>query len=165
VLSMKQANVPALSRVIDIAEAQDYFEHEGHRTTISQRSLQVHSDPFLGYTTLKGVGYVVDELSPYESDLVWDDINEPEDMEGLLRDLGRATAKIHCASDADSDESLVRFQTEYAIADALEGREGEFVADLVDFCIAYAGRVRKDHALFVDAFREGRIGGVTATRI
>jgi hypothetical protein len=25
--------------------------------------------------------------------------------------------------------------------------------------------VRKDHALFVDAFREGRIGGVTATRI
>ena len=165
VLSMKQANVPALSRVIDIAEAQEYFEHEGHRTTISQRSLQVHSDPFLGYTTLKGVGYVVDELSPYEADLVWDDINEPEDMEALLRDLGRATAKIHCASDADSDESLVRFQTEYAIADALKDREDEFVADLVDFGIDYAGRVRKDHALFVDAFREGRIGGVTATRI
>ncbi len=165
VLSMKQANVPALSRVIDIAEAQEYFEHEGHRTTISQRSLQVHADPFLGYTTLKGVGYVVDELSPYEADLVWEDVNEPEEMEVLLCDLGRATAKIHCASDADSDESLVRFQTEYAIADALKEREDEFVAELVDFGVDYADRVRKDHALFVDAFREGRIGGVTATRI
>ena len=81
VLSMKQANVPALSRVIDIAEAQEYFEHEGHRTTISQRSLQVHSDPFLGYTTLRGSATSVDELSPYETDLVWDDINEPEEME------------------------------------------------------------------------------------
>ena len=165
VISMKQANVPALSRVIDIADAQAYFEHEGHRTTISQRALQVHSDPFLGYTTLKGVGYVVGELSPYEADLVWDDINEPEEMQVLLADLGRATAKIHCASDADSDESLVRFQTEYAIVDALKDREDEFVADLVDFGITYAARVRKDHALFVDAFREGRIGGVKATRI
>jgi uncharacterized protein (DUF2252 family) len=125
----------------------------------------VHSDPFLGYTTLKGTGYVVDELSPYEADLVWDDINEPEQMEVLLGDLGRATAKIHCASDADSDESLVRFQTEYAIARVVEDREDEFVADLVDFGVAYADRVRKDHALFVDAFREGRIGGVAATRV
>src|SRR3954452_21954183 len=86
-------------------------------------------------------------------------------MEGLLRDLGRATAKIHCASDADSDESLVRFQTEYAIADALKEREEEVVADLVDFCIAYAGRVRKDPALFVDAFGEGHMGGGRAPRI
>ncbi len=39
----------------------------------------------------------------------------------------------------------------------------EFVADLTDFGVEYADRVRSDHALFVDAFREGRIGGVSAT--
>ena len=43
-----------------------YFEHEGHRTVVSQRALQVHTDPLLGYTEVDGVGYVVSEVSPYE---------------------------------------------------------------------------------------------------
>ena len=33
---------------------------------------------------------------------------------------------------------------------------------MTDFGMDYAERVREDHALFVDAFREGRIG-VSAT--
>jgi hypothetical protein len=37
-----------------------------------------------------------------------------------------------------------------------------YEADLTDFAIAYADTVRTDHALFVDAFREGRRGGVTS---
>ncbi len=55
------------------------------------------------------------------------------------------------------------FQTEEAIAAVVEGRRKEFVAELSEFALDYAERVRSDHALFVDAFREGRIGGVTAT--
>ena len=50
VLSMKQANVPAVSRFVDTEEVDDYFDHEGHRTVVSQRALQVHTDPMLGYT-------------------------------------------------------------------------------------------------------------------
>ena len=45
VLSMKQANVPAVSRFVDSSEVDAYFEHEAHRTAVSQRSLQVHTDP------------------------------------------------------------------------------------------------------------------------
>ena len=50
VLSMKQANVPAVSRFVDASEVDAYFEHEGHRTVVSQRALQVHTDPLLGHT-------------------------------------------------------------------------------------------------------------------
>ena len=32
VLSMKQANIPAVSRFVDTSEVDAYFEHEGHRT-------------------------------------------------------------------------------------------------------------------------------------
>ena len=96
-------------------------------------------------------------------DLDWGDITEPDEMAAVVDLLGRATAKIHCASDEDSDQDLVDFQVEEAIAAVVEGRRKEFVEDLTDFGIDYAARVRKDHALFVDAFREGRIGGVTAT--
>jgi uncharacterized protein (DUF2252 family) len=163
VLSMKQANVPAVSRIVDTASVDRYFDHEGHRTVVSQRALQVHTDPLLGYTTVDGVGYVVSEVSPYEFDLDWGEINEPEEMASVVQNLGRATAKVHCASDADSEQDLVTFQTERAICAAVEGRRKQFVADLTDFAMGYALRVREDHALFVEAFREGRIGGVSAT--
>ena len=158
VLSMKQANIPAVSRFVDTAEVDAYFDHEGHRTAVSQRALQVHTDPLLGHTSIDGVGYVVSEVSPYEVDLNWSEINEPEDMRAVVDLLGRATAKIHCASDEDSQQDLVDFQVEEAIAASLVGRRNDFVSWLCDWGIAYAVRVREDHALFVDAFREGRVG-------
>ncbi|MCY7401042.1 MAG: DUF2252 domain-containing protein [Nocardioides sp.] len=158
VLSMKQANIPALSRFVDSAEVDAYFEHEGQRTAVSQRALQVHTDPLLGHTRIGGVGYVVSEVSPYEVDLDWGEINEPADMRAVVELLGRATAKIHCASDEDSQQDLVDFQVEEAIARSLQGRRNEYVAWLCDWGIAYAARVREDHALFVDAFREGQVG-------
>ncbi len=162
VLSMKQANVPALSRFVDSASVERYFEHEGHRTVVSQRALQVHTDPLLGYTDHDGVGYVVSELSPYEVDLDWATLTEPDRILGVVDLLGRATAKIHCASDEDSEQDLVDFQVEDAIAEVLEGRRKELVAWVTDFALGYADRVREDHSLFVAAFREGRIG-VSAT--
>ena len=163
VLSMKQANVPAVSRFVDNSSVDRYFDHEGHRTVVSQRALQVHTDPLLGYTSIDGVGYVVAEVSPYEADLDWSSLTEPDEMNAVVKALGAATAKVHCASDEDSEQDLVTFQTEEAIATVLEGRRKEFVADLTDFAVSYADTVKADHALFVDAFREGRIGGVSAT--
>lgn len=162
VLSMKQANVPALSRFQDSATIEGYFQHEGHRTVVSQRALQVHTDPLLGHTEMAGTGYVVSEISPYEVDLDWEDITEPDDMAAVVELLGRATAKIHCASDEDSDQDLVDFQVEQAIVASLDGRRQEFADHLVEFAVAYAETVRADHALFVDAFRGGQIG-VAAT--
>jgi hypothetical protein len=41
--------------------------------------------------------------------------------------------------------------------------EDGFVADMVSFGVEYAATVRDDHRHFVEAFREGRIPGVTAT--
>ena len=157
-LSMKQANIPAVSRFVDTSEVDDYFEHEGHRTVVSQRALQVHTDPLLGYTTIDGVGYVVSEVSPYEVDLDWSDITEPDDIAAVVDLLGRATAKIHCASDEDSSQDLVDFQVEEAIAKSVEGRRREFTTWVTDFGMAYAEQVREDHAHFVHAFRQGKIG-------
>ncbi|WP_322938432.1 DUF2252 domain-containing protein [Nocardioides bizhenqiangii] len=163
VLSMKQGNHPAASQVVKDKRIRDVFEHDGHRTVVSQRALQAHADPFLGWATIDGTGFVVDELSPYETDLDWSDITEPEEMEPLLEDLGRATAKVHCASDEDSDEELVEFQTEEAILEVIGDQEEKFVEDLVGFAMSYAETVRNDHALFVDAFRAGEIAGLSAT--
>jgi uncharacterized protein (DUF2252 family) len=161
-LSMKQANIPAVSRFVDSEDIEEYFDNEGQRTVVSQRALQVHTDPLLGFTTLDGVGFVVSEVSPYEVDLDWSDLTEPDDIASVVDLLGRATAKIHCASDEDSDQDLVDFQVEEAIAASVERRRKEFTEWLTEWGLAYADRVREDHTIFVEAFREGAIG-VSAT--
>jgi uncharacterized protein (DUF2252 family) len=163
VLTMKQGNVPAAGRIVEDPEVRAYFEHEGHRTVISQRALQQHTDPLLGWTELGDTGYVVGDLSPYEADLDWTDITEPDEIGPVVADLGRATAKVHCIADADSDEDLVAFSTEEAIAGVVAGNEDAFVEDITTFGVEYARRVRGDHALFVDAFREGGFDLVSAT--
>lgn len=163
VLTMKQSNIAAPSRIVDDERVRGYFEDDGHRAVISQRSLQTHTDPFLGYTSIRGVSYVVSELSPYKRDLSWENLTEPEQMGPVLEALGQATAKIHCSTDEDSDHDLVPFRTETAILAAIGRSRDEFIEDIIAFGERYADTVRQDHALFVDAFREGLIRAVPAT--
>ena len=163
VLSLKQGAVAAPSRIVTDPEVRGYFEHEGHRTAVSRRALQSHASQFLGHTEIRGRGFVVAELSPYELDLDWEDLTEPDDIRPVLAQLGRATAKLHCVGDADSDHTLVPFQTEEAIVAMLAGRRQEFVADLVEFAHAYARRTQEDHRHFVDAFRAGAVPGISSS--
>ncbi|HET6260604.1 DUF2252 domain-containing protein [Pseudonocardia sp.] len=163
VLSMKQGNVAAPSRVVTDPAIAAGFRHHGHRTVVSQRALQAHADPLLGWTDLDGVGFVVSEVSPYEADLDWSELTEPSEIAPVVDYLGRATAKVHCVADSDADHSVVPFQTEDAIMGVVAGREDEFVAWVVEFAHEYAAQVRADHALFVEAFRSGAIPGVAST--
>ena len=158
VLSMKQANHPGPEPLRRHHRGRCLLRARGAAPPSSASGEpRVHADPLLGHTSIDGVGYVVAEVSPYEVDLDWSEINEPEDMRSVVDLLGRATAKIHCASDEDGRQDLVDFDVEAAIAQYIEGRRNEFVQWLCDWGIAYAVRVREDHAL-VDAFREGQVG-------
>jgi uncharacterized protein (DUF2252 family) len=158
VLTMKQGNVAGPSRIVDDLRCQDAFLHHGHRTVLSQRALQAHADPWLGWTELQGVGFVVAEYSPYEADLDWSALTEPDEMTEVLQQLGRATAKVHCVSDVDDVETpLVDFQVEDAISAVVRDREDDLVEDLTAFALEYSQRARDDHRLFVDAFRAGKL--------
>jgi uncharacterized protein (DUF2252 family) len=163
VLSMKQGQVASPSRVVKDEQLEDYFEHEGHRTAVSQQALQAHADPWVGWCELDGVGQVIKELSPYEADLDWGGVTEPDEMLPLVDQLGRATAKIHCVSDAGSGgHPLVEFEVEEAITEVVGDRHDEFASDLADFGAAYGALTRDDHRRFVDAFRNGEIRGLPA---
>lgn len=170
VLTMKQGSVPAPSRIVDDPQARAYFQHEGHRTAVSQRALQAHADPWLGWARMDGgphdgAGFVVKEYSPYETDLDWSALTEADEMTEVLEQLGRATAKVHCVSDVDDESTpLVDFQTEDAIVAVVSGAEDDLVADVVAFGLDCGARARADHALFVDAFRNGHIPGVGPSR-
>ncbi|MBL1069187.1 DUF2252 domain-containing protein [Streptomyces sp. 7-21] len=160
VIYVKQAQVPAVSRHITEERIRSYFQHEGHRTVISQRALQAHADPWLGWTELDGAGQLVAEVSPYAVDLDWSDIDDPAEIKQVVSDLGAATATMHAVADDSSGHTLVPFSTEEAIDAAISADEEGFVALLVDFAHSYGARARADHQIFVDLFRNGRIPGL-----
>lgn len=160
VIYMKQGQTPAVSAHVTDPAVRGYFRHEGHRTVISQRALQAHADPWLGWTELDGTGQLVAEVSPYAVDLDWSDLDDPEQITTVVADLGRATAAMHAAADDESGHSLVPFSTEAAIDQAITRDEEGFAGSLVDFAHAYGAQARADHQLFVDLFRNGRIPGL-----
>ncbi|MFI7706252.1 DUF2252 domain-containing protein [Nonomuraea sp. NPDC049480] len=160
ILYMKQAAVPAAARHVTDEKVASYFTHQGHRTAESQRALQAYADPWLGYTTLGGVGQLVAEVSPYSADLDWDDVNEPDELRSIMRDLGRAVARMHSVADDESSHDLVDFSTEEAIVAVIGGDRAGFVGMLVDSAHRYGAQAREDHRRFVDLFRNGRLPGV-----
>ena len=160
VIYMKQAQVPAVARFIDDERVRAYFRHQGHRTAESQRALQASADAWLGFTELDGVGQLVAEMSPYAADLDWSDVHEPEDMAGVVADLGRAVARMHSVADDESSHDLVDFSTEEAIVAEIDQDEAGFVEHLVEFAHAYGDQAREDHQEFVDLFRNGRLPGL-----
>jgi uncharacterized protein (DUF2252 family) len=160
IIYMKQAQVPAVARWIDDKRVRGYFQHQGHRTAESQRALQAHADPWLGFTELDGVGQLVAEVSPYAADLDWSDVNEPDELAGVVADLGRAVARMHSVADDESSHDLVDFSTEEAIVAQVDSDQAGFVAHLVEFAHAYGDQAREDHQDFVDLFRNGRLPGL-----
>lgn len=145
VLYMKQAAVPAVARHVTDERVAAYFRHQGHRTAESQRALQAYADPWLGYTTLHGVGQLVAEVSPYSADLDWDDVNEPDELRSIIQDLGRAVARMHSVADDESSHDLVDFSTEEAIVAVIGGDRSGFVGTLVDFAHRYGGKIGRAH--------------------
>lgn len=173
VLTLKQGNVAAVSRIVHDERLSAAFEHHGHRTAVSQRALQAHADRFLGWTSIDTgagpVGFVVSEYSPYEADLEWDGVDEPDELQVLVEQLGRATAKVHCVSDdyqgdGDTGGGVVQVQVEEAVAASVGGDVDGLVRDMRRFAHAYAWRARGDHRLFVDAFRAGAFAAVAPHR-
>jgi uncharacterized protein (DUF2252 family) len=160
ILYMKQAQVPAVARHITDERVAGYFHHQGHRTAESQRALQAYADPWLGYTTLNGVGQLVAEVSPYSADLNWDDVNEPGELHAIMQDLGRAVARMHSVADDESSHDLVNFSTEESIVAVVNGDRAGFIAMLVEFAHRYGIQARRDHQRFVDLFRNGGLPGV-----
>lgn len=160
IIYMKQAQVPAVARWIDDDRVRGYFTHQGHRTAESQLALQAHADPWLGYTELDGVGQLVAEVSPYAADLDWSDVNEPEELSGVIADLGRAVARMHSVADDESSHDLVDFSTEEAIVAVVDKDEAGFVRHLVEFAHRYGDQAREDHQDFVDVFRNDRLPGL-----
>ena len=162
ILWFKQSLPSAVTRAVKDERISAYFNHDGHRTAVSQRALQVYADPWLGHAEMDGMGLFVMELPPYEASVRWSGVNQFDELYVLVKDLGRIVAKIHCLSDEDSDHTLVPGSADQAILRSIGGREVAFAEALADWSASYARRVREDHQLFLDSFRNRQFPSLRA---
>ncbi len=82
----------------------------------------------------------------------------------LVRQLGRATAKIHCVSDAGSGgHPLVAVEVEEAITAVIGDRVADFAADLAAFGAAYGALPATTTAASWTRSATGRSGGCRRT--
>lgn len=92
---MKPAQKSAVSYVVRNPSLEEYFKHDGLRTVLCSYAMQASTPKWLGYTTLRNVPCLVDEVTAHSEDLDWDDINDFKEIVDVVQYLGRATGKNH----------------------------------------------------------------------
>jgi hypothetical protein len=104
------------------------------------------------------VGFVVKEFSPYETDLDWSALSRGRRDVECFEQLGRATAKGALRVDADDESTPAGRLPDRG----LRSRRGAGAARTSWWrrrrspsAWSDGARARRDHALFVDAFRSG----------
>jgi uncharacterized protein (DUF2252 family) len=153
ILSIKQAGRSAVAIAVKDQNIKDAFSNQGQRIVTAQRAMQANTDGWLGYSEFDGAGMLVAEVSPYVKELQWEDLKSFDDVRGLVKDLGRVVAKIHCISGEGSGQNLVTGSPAKAILAGFDGKETQFTAAIADWSRAYAEKTRTDCQLFADAFR------------
>ncbi|CAF2406550.1 unnamed protein product [Rotaria sp. Silwood2] len=172
ILFMKPATQSAVSTVIKDQNLEYYFRHDGLRTVLCAYAMHAVTSKWLGYATLNNqIPLVINEAATHSKNLEWSNINDFEDICETVEYLGKAMAKIHCISDFDSIEKekhaqqhtdllplhIIPKHTEKTIRKAIGGNDEGFIQDMVSFAMIYGKRVRRDHQLFFEAFRNGKI--------
>src|SRR5262245_30046413 len=109
--------------------------HEGRRVAEGQQMMQTLSDPFLGYTSLRGHEYLVRQLADHKAALDPAQLNRRTLSEFAIL-CGEVLAKVHART---GDAALL---AGYA------GSSPKLDRAISAFAVAYAEQVRMDYKLF-----------------
>jgi hypothetical protein len=119
-------------------------QHSGKRVAQGQQRMQTVTDPFLGWTTIDGLHYLVRQLADRKAAI------DPMDLRGkkmleYVTVCGETLAKAH----ARTGDSL-------AIAGYC-GDTPKLDKAMANFADLYADQMTKDHEVFVKAIKTGRV--------
>ena len=139
-LQLKEAVPSDVRRVCDHPAP----AHEGERIVAGQRLMQAVSDPYLGWTTVRGVPFYVRQLKDLKASMPVDKLSGQ-----ILDDYGSLCAAILSRAHARTcDPALVAGYC---------GRGTSLDESIARFAVTYADQVEKDHAAVVKAVTSGRL--------
>ena len=125
-----------------------HFDNEGRRVAQGQQRLQTVTDPFLGWTTITGRGYLVRQLADHKAAI------NPADLKGTtLRRYAMICGELLAKAHARTGDA--------AMLDGYCGTSTKLDKAIAEFAMAYAEQVNADYRLFMKAIKAGKINTVT----
>jgi len=135
----------ARKSVLEAYAGKSIYPNNGQRIVNGYRLMQPYSDPFLGWTVVKGGRhYFFRQLRDIKISIKVETFGKPE-MLSYADWCGEALALSHARS-GDS-----------AILSGYMGSSDTFDQAIAEFSLAYADQNKKDHASFKKAIKSGRI--------
>jgi uncharacterized protein (DUF2252 family) len=121
-LQIKEETASSYAATLQLPPA---HTHHGHRVVDGQRSMQLASDPFLGYTTIDGRDYLVRQLNDHKASLDLEEVTAASllgyaDVCGELLARGHAragdpvTMSAYLGTSERFDDALLKFARAYA---------------------------------------------------
>ncbi|WP_423821198.1 DUF2252 family protein [Salinisphaera sp. SPP-AMP-43] len=149
-LDIKQQTQPPAIAQLSADERRREYEHEARRHAEAARALAQHPDAYLGWLALGDNWFSVRRRSPYKKDFPTHKIDGFKTYRALARQWGRIIAREHLRGAAylapDDPGYFGR-----AVTERISNDRETFKAMIVDFALAYAERMRRDYAAFVEA--------------
>jgi len=140
-LQLKQEVPSAYAKYLPKAHVPD---HHGKRVVEGVRRMLVQSDPFLGWTSIKGLPYLVRQLRDHKGGIDTSELVGKVLVE-YARVCGELLAKGHSRS---GDPCLLA---------GYLGTSDRFDCALVDFAVDYADQTERDQNAWVKAIANGKV--------
>ncbi|MES1937863.1 DUF2252 domain-containing protein [Salinisphaera hydrothermalis] len=141
IIEYKQARRSALA---GLAPSSVYeMDSRGERISHAQTVQLVRGDVFYGHIEFEGQSYMSRERAPFRDDIDLDDLSK-SDWKDYADICGRMLARVHALSD---EAGNIDHDIEPAIVSAM-GPPDLFVADMLEFAVEAADRLRRDHDMF-----------------
>ncbi|KTR60106.1 hypothetical protein RSA42_09570 [Exiguobacterium indicum] len=152
ILEMKQAQTSVPSLFLPVYRPEAETVHQGRRIITSQKAMQAHEDPYLGYLTIGQKEYYVRERSPYKKKLKAKHIKSQDDLENVLCIQGQITAKIHARADQDAGitEKILTHHADVEIIQAIGVSDTAFLEQIERWSEAYVTRTKLDYQVFLE---------------
>jgi uncharacterized protein (DUF2252 family) len=134
----------ARSSVLEAFAGKSVHPNHGQRVVMGQRRMQAASDLFLGWTEVQDRHYYVRQLRDMKIKLLVD-LFPPRVMSQYADLCGGILARAHARC------------SEPALISGYLGRSDKFDEAIADFAIAYADQTERDHRVFEQAVRAGKV--------
>ena len=155
ILELKQ-EAPSDVSIADPAQMStgDYANNEGDRVARTAKALVLNADVLVGYTTINGIPFYVHEKSPFAEDFDYTQLSSSSKFNTAMTYVGQALASAHALSDEDYDSTVVPYQIETEILNAVTSQSG-LQSEISAFAFSYADQVNLDWQAFQAAYKAG----------
>jgi uncharacterized protein (DUF2252 family) len=125
-----------------------HFDNEGRRVAQGQQRMQTVVDPFLGWTTVAGRGFLVRQLADHKAAI------NPAELKGMtLRRYAVICGEVLAKAHARTGDA--------AMLNGYCGESPKLDKAIATFAMTYAEQVNADYRLFMKAIKAGKIKTAT----